>query len=87
MGKPFFLKKNDGKDEGFSDRRKRFLICGSTSIAVGIFLVVLGCVVQWVIFPVALEAILLKELELDEGTDAYDAWVRNAGRIDYFGSL
>ena len=44
-----------------------FLIC--------IVLVIAGVLAKWVLGPIAIQAIVYKNMEITEGTMAYDTWV------------
>ena len=39
-------------------------------------LIVFGICLKWAIFPNVLSMVLNKEVDLQEGTSVYDAWVR-----------
>ena len=51
------------------------MVCGASSIAIGIFLVAFGIGLQWFIFPAVLEWAVYDQLDLREGTQGWDAWV------------
>ena len=78
MKSPF--KKEDGAV------KKRCLVCGCASIAIGFVLIVVGVLAKYVIVDIVVEEQAYLSLDLKEGTEQYDAWVRKWYRIIYYGS-
>ena len=56
-------------------RRRIFKII----LVVSILLVIAGVLAKWVLGPIAIQKIVYKNMEIKEGTMAYDTWV---GKID-----
>ena len=52
------------------------VICGVSSAFIGVFLIIFGISFKWFIFPPVLEGVIRANLELKEGTQGWDAWVK-----------
>lgn len=50
------------------------LMCKGVCLLLGLALIVLGATVKWAIFPSLLHSMILSQLDLSPGTDAYEAW-------------
>ena len=55
---------------------KRLMICGSCSILFGIFLIIFGVSVKYIITDQVVQSQIYLNLDLKEGTETWDAWVR-----------
>ncbi len=61
-------------------RNKRWMIGGSCLIVVGVFFFLLGILIQFVVFPVVMEALIYESIKLKPDTDAWDGWVTERER-------
>lgn len=52
-------------------RRRIFKII----LVVSVLLVITGVLAKWVLGPIAIQKIVYKNMEIKEGTMAYDTWV------------
>ena len=56
-------------------RRRTFKII----FLISIVLVIGGVLAKWVLGPIAIQAVVYKNMEITEGTMAYDTWVGKTG--------
>ena len=69
------LKTDFIKDDETGSMNKRFMVCGTCSIAFGIFLVVFGVLTKYVFTDMVVNYEVYLNLDLKEDTPQYESWV------------
>ena len=54
---------------------KRLMICGSCSIVFGVFLIIFGVGVKYILTDQVVQSQIYLNLDLKEGTETWDSWV------------